>query len=104
MIIRDFLPEDVANLHDIFDDETMENCEPAYVLEITKDFFPLSASAVLQFMNCFEWRWEHEVQIYNQWRFRYKQYILNFVYLWAIFAGHVVHADTFTPAESADSL
>lgn len=30
MIIRDFTPEDAADLHDIFgDDETMENCEPA---------------------------------------------------------------------------
>ena len=31
MIIRDFVPEDAADLHEIFgDDETMENCEPAY--------------------------------------------------------------------------
>ena len=39
MIIRDFTPEDVADLHDIFgDDETMENCEPAYDFEKTKEF------------------------------------------------------------------
>ena len=39
MIIRDFTPEDVADLHDIFrDDETMENCEPAYDFEKTKKF------------------------------------------------------------------
>ena len=31
MIIRSFTPEDAADLHDILgDDETMENCEPAY--------------------------------------------------------------------------
>ena len=30
MIIRDFILEDAADLHDIFgDDETMENCESA---------------------------------------------------------------------------
>ena len=39
MIIRNFTPEDVADLHDIFgDDETMENCEPAYDFEKTKGF------------------------------------------------------------------
>ncbi len=39
MIIRDFTPEDAADLQDIFgDDETMENCEPAYDFEKTKDF------------------------------------------------------------------
>ena len=39
MIIRNFTPEDVADLHDIFgDDETMENCEPAYDFEKTKEF------------------------------------------------------------------
>lgn len=39
MIIRDFIPEDVADLHEIFgDNETMENCEPAYDLEKTKAF------------------------------------------------------------------
>ena len=39
MIIRDFTPEDAADLHDIFgDDETMENCEPAYDFEKTKKF------------------------------------------------------------------
>ena len=33
MVIRDFTPEDAADLHDIFgDDETMENCEPAYAM------------------------------------------------------------------------
>ena len=32
IIIRDYTPEDAADLQDIFgDDETMENCEPAYV-------------------------------------------------------------------------
>ena len=31
MIIRDFMLEDAADLHDIFgDEETMENCEPAF--------------------------------------------------------------------------
>ena len=39
MIIRDFTPEDAAGLHEIFgDDETMENCEPAYDFEKTKEF------------------------------------------------------------------
>ena len=39
MIIRDFTLEDTADLHDIFgDDETMENCEPAYDFEKTKEF------------------------------------------------------------------
>ena len=39
MIIRDFMPEDADGLHDIFgDDETMENCEPAYDFEKTKRF------------------------------------------------------------------
>lgn len=39
MIIREFTPEDAADLHDIFGDEkTMENCEPAYDFEKTKDF------------------------------------------------------------------
>ena len=38
MIIRDFTPEHAADLHDIFgDDETMENCEPAYDFEKTKE-------------------------------------------------------------------
>lgn len=39
MIIRDFTPDDAADLHDIFgDDETMENCEPAYDFEKTREF------------------------------------------------------------------
>ena len=39
MMIRDFIPEDAADLHDIFgDDETMENCEPAYDFEKTTKF------------------------------------------------------------------
>ena len=39
MIIRDFTPEDTADLHDIFGDEkTMENCEPAYDFEKTEKF------------------------------------------------------------------
>ena len=39
MIIRDFTSEDAADLHNIFgDDETMENCEPAYNFEKTKEF------------------------------------------------------------------
>ena len=39
MIIRDFTLEDATDLHDIFgDDETMENCEPAYDFEKTKEF------------------------------------------------------------------
>ena len=38
-IIRNFTPEDAADLHDIFgDDETMENCEPAYDFEKTREF------------------------------------------------------------------
>ena len=42
MIIRDFTPEDAADLHAIFgDDETMENCEPAYDFEKTKEFLTL---------------------------------------------------------------
>ena len=40
MIIRDFVPEDAADLHDIFgDDETMESCEPAYNFEKNKGVF-----------------------------------------------------------------
>ena len=39
MIIRDFVLEDGADLHEIFgDDETMKNCEPVYVFEKTKAF------------------------------------------------------------------
>lgn len=39
MIIRSFSPEDAADLHDILGDaETMENCEPAYDFEKTKQF------------------------------------------------------------------
>ena len=39
MIIRNFTPEDATDLHEIFgDDETMENCEPAYDFEKTKEF------------------------------------------------------------------
>ncbi len=39
MIIRDFTPEDAADLHDIFGDaETMKNCEPPYDFERTKEF------------------------------------------------------------------
>ena len=39
MLIRDFIPEDAADLHEIFgDDETMKNCEPAYDFEKTKGF------------------------------------------------------------------
>ena len=39
LIIRDFNLEDAADLHDIFgDDETMENCEPAYDFEKTEKF------------------------------------------------------------------
>lgn len=39
MIIRDFIPEDAADLHDILgDDETMANCEPSYNFEKTKNF------------------------------------------------------------------
>lgn len=39
MIIRDFTPEDAADLYDILsDDETMENCEPAYDFKKSRDF------------------------------------------------------------------
>ena len=39
LIIRNFAPEDAADLYEIFgDDETMENCEPAYDFEKTKEF------------------------------------------------------------------
>lgn len=39
MVIRDFRPEDAADLHDIFgDEETMESCEPAYDFEKTEKF------------------------------------------------------------------
>ena len=39
MIIRDFIPEDAADLHEIFGDiETMKNCEPAYDFEKTESF------------------------------------------------------------------
>lgn len=39
MLIRNFIPEDAPDLHDIFgDDKTMENCEPAYDNEKTEKF------------------------------------------------------------------
>lgn len=39
LIVRDFIPEDACDLHDILgDDETMENCEPPYDFEKTKRF------------------------------------------------------------------
>ena len=39
MIIRDFAPEDAADLHHILGDgETMESCEPAYDFEKTRKF------------------------------------------------------------------
>lgn len=39
MIVRDFIPEDLKDLHEIFGDEqTMENCEPAYDLTKTEKF------------------------------------------------------------------
>ena len=39
MIIRDFTPDDVVDLYDIFgNDETMQNCEPAYDFEKTQKF------------------------------------------------------------------
>ena len=42
MIIRDFTRSDATDLHDIFgDDETMENCEPAYDFEKTEKFLTL---------------------------------------------------------------
>lgn len=39
MIIRDFVVEDMNDLHDILgDDETMKNCEPAYDVKKTEMF------------------------------------------------------------------
>ncbi|MBR7178618.1 MAG: GNAT family N-acetyltransferase [Oscillospiraceae bacterium] len=39
MVIRDFLLEDAADLHEILGDaETMEHCEPAYDFEKTREF------------------------------------------------------------------
>ena len=39
LIIRDFTRSDAADLHDIFGDEKcMENCEPAYDFDKTKEF------------------------------------------------------------------
>ena len=39
MVIRDFLPDDAADLQEIFGDaETMKNCEPAYDPEKTAKF------------------------------------------------------------------
>ena len=39
IIIRDFVPEDAKDLHEILgDDETMKNCEPAYDFEKTEKF------------------------------------------------------------------
>lgn len=39
MIIRNFISEDAEDLYKILgDDETMENCEPAYSFEKTKEF------------------------------------------------------------------
>lgn len=40
MIIRDFTMDDLNDMHEILgDDETMKNCEPAYTIEKTADFF-----------------------------------------------------------------
>ena len=39
LIIRDFEMEDAADLHEILgDDETMQNCEPAYDFQKTREF------------------------------------------------------------------
>ena len=39
MVIRDFLLEDAADLHEILGDaEAMEHCEPAYDFEKTREF------------------------------------------------------------------
>lgn len=39
IIIRNFIPEDAAELHEILGDaEVMENCEPAYSFEKTQSF------------------------------------------------------------------
>ena len=39
MTIRSFTPEDAPDLYEIFgDEETMENCEPAYDLGKTQSF------------------------------------------------------------------
>lgn len=39
MLVRNFAPEDVTDLHEIFgDNETMKNCEPAFDLEKTRAF------------------------------------------------------------------
>ncbi|MCM1263595.1 MAG: GNAT family N-acetyltransferase [Bacillus sp. (in: Bacteria)] len=39
MLIRDYIMDDVRDLHDILgDDEVMKNCEPAYSLEKTSNF------------------------------------------------------------------
>ena len=39
MIVRDFIPEDAADLQEILgDDETMKYCEPAYDFEKTEKF------------------------------------------------------------------
>lgn len=39
MVIRNFTPEDALDLYEILgDDETMENCEPPYSFQKTKDF------------------------------------------------------------------
>ena len=39
MVIRDFLPDDAADLQEIFGDaETIKICEPAYDLEKTTRF------------------------------------------------------------------
>lgn len=39
MVIRDFIVDDLNDMHDIFGDiETMKNCEPTYTIEKTADF------------------------------------------------------------------
>ena len=39
MYVRDFTPNDINDLHEIFgDSETMKNCEPAYTFEKTRQF------------------------------------------------------------------
>ena len=39
MVIRDFIMNDLHDIHEILgDDETMKNCEPVYTIEKTADF------------------------------------------------------------------
>ena len=47
MYVRDFTPNDIHDLHEIFgDSETMKNCEPAYTFEKTRQLLGMKREGV----------------------------------------------------------